>query len=79
MNQQCYEKMAMLQKEIPLHVCPVCGGKIEHTGELIQTCGGVSLPWKCQECGATGDEGHNLVFDGHHYNVQDKDGKAFPA
>ena len=60
-------------------VCPVCGGKIEHTGELIQTCGGVSLPWKCQECGATGDEGHNLVFDGHHYNVQDKDGKAFPA
>lgn len=36
-------------------VCPVCGGKIEHTGELIPTCGGVSLPWKCQECGATGD------------------------
>lgn len=60
-------------------VCPVCGGKIEHTGELIPTCGGVSLPWKCQECGATGDGGHNLVFDGHHYNVQDKDGKAFPA
>lgn len=60
-------------------VCPVCGGKIEHTGELIPTCGGVSLPWKCQGCGATGDEGHYLIPDGQHYNVQNKDGKPFPA
>lgn len=28
MNQQCYEKMAMLQKEMPLPVCPVCGGEL---------------------------------------------------
>ena len=60
-------------------MCPVCGRKVEHTGELLPTCGGVLLPWKCQSCGATGDEGHNLDFDGHHYNVRDKDGRPLPA
>lgn len=28
MNQQCYEKMAGLQKEIKLDLCPVCGGEL---------------------------------------------------
>lgn len=60
-------------------VCPVCGGSLEYTGETIQTCGGGMHPWKCQGCGATGEEGYNEVFDGQHYNVQDKDGKSFPA
>lgn len=28
MNQQCYEKMAELQKEVVLDLCPVCGGEL---------------------------------------------------
>ncbi len=28
MNQQCYEQMAKLQKEMPLLLCPKCGGEL---------------------------------------------------
>lgn len=55
-------------------ICPVCGAELEYTGDTIPTCGGGMHPWKCPACGATGEEGFNEVFDGHHYNVQDKDG-----
>lgn len=35
--------------------------------------GGV-YKWSCPECGATGDEGYDSVFDGNHYNIQDANG-----
>ena len=29
MNQQCYEQMAKIQKEIKQHLCPLCGGELK--------------------------------------------------
>lgn len=60
-------------------ICPICGGKIEYSGESILTCGGGMRPWKCSECEATGEEGFHEVFDGHHYNVRQSDGQAVPG
>lgn len=60
-------------------VCPVCGGKIEYSGETVQTCGGGMHPWKCPSCGATGAEGYHEVFDGHHYDVRDKNRMPVPG
>lgn len=55
-------------------ICPACGELVDHE-DKIQMDGGGVYPWTCPRCGATGEEGFSEVFDGHHYNVRDKDGK----
>lgn len=54
-------------------VCPLCGEAIEYEGDEQMDGGGVH-PWKCPSCGATGEEGYDEVFDGHHYNVRNASG-----
>ena len=55
-------------------VCPVCGGEIVYTGEHDFDDSGGKYGWECPNCGASGREGYNRVFD-RHYEVTDKDGK----
>ncbi len=58
-------------------ICPICGGNLEYgTDEPIDD-GGL-IEWTCLDCGATGKEGYDKVFD-QHYNVYDADGIPFPA
>lgn len=59
-------------------ICPVCGAKIEYEGNEQMEDGGV-YPWTCPSCGASGEEGYDEVFDGHHYNVVDADGNKIPG
>lgn len=59
-------------------ICPLCGGSVEYGERESMDEGGVYF-WTCPSCGATGREGYNEVFDGHHYNVRDKDGQAIPG
>lgn len=59
-------------------ICPVCGGELEYRGIEVGDDGGVEH-CECRECGATGDQGYDEVFDGHHYNVRDADGKPIPG
>lgn len=59
-------------------VCPLCGGSVEYGERESMDEGGVYF-WTCPSCGATGMEGYNEVFDGHHYNVRDKDGNPVPG
>ncbi len=59
-------------------ICPVCGAAVEFE-DNIQMDGGGVYPWKCPTCGATGKQGYNEVFDGHHYDVRDGDGKSLPG
>lgn len=59
-------------------VCPVCGGSLAFLGVEVQDDGGVEH-WECKECGATGLQGYNEVFDGHHYDVRDKNGTPVPG
>ena len=54
-------------------ICPLCGGELEY-GLRDDTDEGGIQEWTCSECGATGNEGFDRVFDGNHYNVQDIDG-----
>ncbi len=58
-------------------VCPVCGGKLEYVDTIRSDNGGFAV-WTCPDCGATGKEGYDEVFD-QHYDVRDGDGKPFPA
>lgn len=54
-------------------VCPLCGGELEY-GERDDIDDGGTHQWECKECGSTGEEGFDRVFDGNHYNVQDANG-----
>lgn len=58
-------------------VCPVCGGELEYVDTIRSDNGGFAV-WTCPDCGATGKEGYDKVFD-QHYDVKDGDGKPFPA
>ena len=57
-------------------VCPVCGGELEYECDKPQDDGGF-YEWTCFDCGATGKEGYNKVFD-RHYDVYDGDGNPYP-
>lgn len=57
-------------------VCPVCGSSTLSYGTRdICSDNGGTQDWECCTCGATGEEGFDIVFDGNHYNVHDADGK----
>lgn len=59
-------------------ICPVCGGELKYTENEQMDDGGV-YHWICTSCEATGKEGYNEVFDGHHYEVRDADGAEIPG
>ncbi len=59
-------------------ICPVCGGELEFGDNKQMDDGGV-YDWACPCCGATGQQGYDEVFDGHHYNVRDTDEKPIPG
>lgn len=59
-------------------VCPACGAEIEYEGRNEIDDDGGMLPWHCPNCGTTGDEGYNRIFD-RHYNVCTADGKPLPG
>lgn len=65
-------------KEDQQGVCPACGGELRYTDNEQMDGGGV-YHWICEGCGATGKEGYDEVFDGHHYEVRDADGNAIPG
>lgn len=48
-------------------ICPMCGGTLEYEDD-IHTDNGGFFEWKCPNCGATGKEGYDRVFD-QHYDV----------
>ena len=54
-------------------VCPCCGAQIEY-GQRNHMDNGGTIYWECPNCGASGKEGFDEVFDGMHYNVCDADG-----
>lgn len=65
-------------KEDQAGVCPVCGGELRYTDNEQMDNGGV-YHWICEECGATGKEGYDEVFDGHYYEVRGADGNEIPG
>lgn len=54
-------------------ICPICGGKLEY-GEPDDQDGGCVIAWTCSDCGATGEEGREEIFNGEHYDVKDANG-----
>ena len=61
-------------------ICPVCGHAIEYDyGRAESDDEGGTTPWYCPHCEATGKEGHDDVFDGHHDDVRDKNGEPVPG
>ena len=55
-------------------ICPLCQGQLEYLGDQEIVDDGTLVSWVCLNCGATGEEGSDIVFD-HHYSVCDADGK----
>lgn len=58
-------------------ICPVCGAEIEYTGDNNIDDNGGTFPWNCKNCGASGKEGYNRIFD-KHYDVTDCYGNYIP-
>ena len=59
-------------------ICPVCGEAITYTGSHEIDDSGGTILWICANCGASGKEGYNRVFD-RHYAVMDRDGNLIPG
>ena len=59
-------------------VCPLCGAELKYNGAHDIDDDGGTIPWECTNCGATGAEGYNRVFD-QHYNVCDASGRPVPG
>lgn len=59
-------------------ICPLCGGELKYTDNEQMDNGGV-YHCICTSCEATGKEGYDEVFDGHHYEVRDADGAKVPG
>lgn len=57
-------------------VCPICGHKGLDYSVVRLMDDGAFIPWSCPHCGAYGDEGIEMRFDGHHYNVVDGQGNV---
>lgn len=55
-------------------ICPVCGTPIQYDGEYEILDDGGLIDWECPNCGTTGREGYDHVFD-QHYNVYTADGE----
>lgn len=67
----------VIKATYPKGTCPVCGkGQVE-IGETHESewCSG-TREWTCPLCGASGEEGWEVVFTGKHYGVTDGDGNA---
>lgn len=58
-------------------ICPICGSELEYGNDIFLDEGGYR-EWTCPECGATGKELYNKVFEQHH-DVRDGDGNPFPT
>lgn len=73
------EKMEAIKKNLGISpackegVCPLCEGGIVYGSFNLVDEGG-TYDWTCSVCNATGKEGYDLVFDGHHYDVCRADG-----
>ena len=47
-------------------VCPVCGSiNLEYAEAEADAIGGM-YPWKCEDCGAEGNETYEVTFSGHY-------------
>lgn len=51
-------------------VCPICGGTDLDYGNDTPTDDGGLIDWTCPDCGATGKEGYDKVFDRHYCVVE---------
>lgn len=51
-------------------ICPVCGGAALEYGSDNPTDDGGLIDWTCPDCGATGKEGYDKVFDRHYCVVK---------
>lgn len=48
-------------------VCPVCGNE-DLTFDGMRAEGDLNIyPWKCDECGAEGEEQYTVTFNGHYH------------
>lgn len=76
---RCLSGEVEIPQELAPHtegICPVCYSEIEYGNFKLLDEGGI-YEWECPNCGATGKEGYNLIFDGNHYDVRLADGTPF--
>lgn len=47
-------------------VCPVCGNEdLTYEERRVDNVGNI-YPWKCNQCGAEGEETYEVTFTGHY-------------
>lgn len=47
-------------------ICPVCESETLAYGEMRTDATGNIYPWKCNNCGAEGEETYEVTFTGHY-------------